>query len=176
MKTLHPWLLSLLVAILALPLWGQKEGSYRDLATPRVRSEKLSTPEHLKNYVVEGKLRLTLRDAVVLTLENNSLIRVQETQIDFSKFALLAAHSPFDPSVGGSYNVNSSTFPPSTALQGTGTAAVNNTTQVAQLSYSETFWTGTNVQASFNSNNSQTNSNFSFLNPSISSALNLQFT
>lgn len=173
---IHPWLLSLLLAVLTAPTWAQNEGSYRDLATPRITSAKLSAPEHLRNYVVDGKLRLSLRDAVVLTLENNSQVRIQESQIDFSKFALLAAHSPFDPAVGGSYNVNSSTFPPSTALQGTGTAPVNATTQIAQLSYSETFWTGTNVQASFNSSNNQSNSNFLFLNPSISSALNFQLT
>ncbi len=174
MRTLHPWLVSLCIAILGCPLWAQKDPGYHDIATPRILSNKLPSPEHLKNYVVDGKLRLSLRDAVVLTLENNSFVHVQETQIDFSKFALLAAHSLFDPTVGGSYNVNSAAFPPSTALQGTGTAAVNSTTQTAQLSYSETFWTGTNVQASFNSTNSQTNSNFSFLNPSISSTLNFQ--
>ena len=38
-----------------------------------------------------------LRDAIVLALENNSLVRVQETQIDSAKFTLLGAHQPFDP-------------------------------------------------------------------------------
>ena len=47
--------------------------------------------------MVDGKLRLSLRDAVVLTLENNSLVRMQETQVESSKFALLGAHAPFDP-------------------------------------------------------------------------------
>lgn len=176
MKTIHPWLVCFVCMLLVIPSRAQNDGSYRDIATPRVKSDKLSAPDQLRKYVVEGKLRLGLRDAIVLTLENNSLVHVQESQVDFSRFALLGAHSPFDPSVGGSYNVNSSTFPPSTALQGTGTAAVNNTTEAAQLSYSETFWTGTNVQASFNSSNSQTNSNFSFLNPAISSTLNFQLS
>jgi len=176
MRTLHPWLVCFVCMILIASGWAQKEGSYGDIATPRIKSDNLQAPEQLRKYVVEGKLKLGLRDAIVLTLENNSLVRVQETQVDFSKFALLGAHSPFDPVVGGSYNVNSSTFPPSTILQGTGTAAVNSTTLTTQLNYSETFWTGTNVQASFNSSNNQTNSNFSFLNPSIASALNFQFT
>ena len=176
MKALHPGLVCFVCMILVISGWAQKEGSYGDIATPRIKSDKLQAPEQLRKYVVEGKLKLSLRDAIVLTLENNSLVRVQETQVDFSRFALLGTHSPFDPVVGGSYNVNSSTFPPSTVLQGTGTAAVNNTTLTSQLNYSETFWTGTNVQASFNSTNNQTNSNFSFLNPSIASALNFQLT
>ena len=68
--------------------WAQKGEGYRDLLTPQVRSDKLGAPEHLKSYLVDGKLRLSLRDAVVLTLENNSSVRIQETQVEFSKFAL----------------------------------------------------------------------------------------
>ena len=80
-----------------LPGQAQQREGYRDLATPQLRSEKLGAPEHLRSYVTEGKLRLSLQDAVVLTLENNSLVRVQETQIETSKFSLLGAHQPFDP-------------------------------------------------------------------------------
>jgi outer membrane protein len=183
MRTSNPWrffcLLLLTSVFPLLPLTSasaQKEENYRDLMTPQIRSNKLAAPEHLKNYVVEGKLRLSLRDAVVLTLENNSLVRVQEMEVEFSKFSLLGAHSPFDPLVTGSYNVNSSTLPPSNMLQGTGTAAVNNTTQIAQASYSETFWTGTNVQASVNIDNSFTDDTYYIQNPLISSTLQFQFT
>ncbi len=45
--------------------WAQQREGYRDFATPQVRSDKLAAPEHLRNYVVEGKLSLSLRDAVV---------------------------------------------------------------------------------------------------------------
>src|SRR5438552_2852144 len=138
----------------------QREG-YRDLATLQVRTDKLAPPEHLRNYVVDGKLTLSLRDAVVLTLENNSLIRIQETQIEFSKFALLAAHQPFDPLLTSSYNVNSTTSPTFSQLQGTGAAStVNSTTQFAQFTYGETFETGTNIQAGLNSINNYTNNSF----------------
>src|SRR4029077_7919133 len=90
------------------PSWAQQHEGYRDFATAQVRSDKLAAPEHLRNYVTEGKMRLSLRDAVVLTLENNSMVRVQETQIDSARFALLGAHSPFDPVITSFYNVNSS--------------------------------------------------------------------
>src|ERR1051326_5119641 len=100
-----------LLMVFTLPGGAQKGESYGALLTPQVRSGKLSTPEHLRAYVFEGKLRLGLRDAVVLTLENNSFVRVQESGVEFSKFALLGAHAPFDPVVTGSYNANNSTFP-----------------------------------------------------------------
>ncbi len=168
----------LLALILFIPpCWAQQHEGYRDYATAQVRSDKLGAPEHLRNYVTDGKLRLGLRDAVVLTLENNSLIRIQETQVEFSKFSLLGAHAPFDPLLSSSYNVNSTTSPPFSQLQGTGTApTVNSTTQFAQFTYTQTFETGTNVQAGLNSNNNYTNNSFNIYNPYINSFLNFQFT
>jgi outer membrane protein len=173
-------LLPLLIPF-SLPCRAQQREGYRDMATAQVRSDKLAPPEHLRSYVVEGKLRLSLRDAVVLTLENNSTVRIQETQIDFSKFSLLGAHSPFDPSVTGSYITNNSTFPPQTTLGGTGVElATKSITRSTQLTYSQTFETGTNVQAGLSS------SHYSFINnstttvgifdPSVNSTLNFQFT
>ena len=65
-----------LLSVFSLPLSAQKGEGYGDLMTPQVRSDKLGMPEHLRNYLVDGKLRLTLRDAISLTLENNSSVRV----------------------------------------------------------------------------------------------------
>jgi len=167
-----------LLVLFALPAFAQKGEGFGDLATPQVRSNKLPPPEHLRNYVVDGKLKLSLQDAVVLTLENNSFVRIQETQVEFSKFALLGAHSPFDPVVSALYNVNSTSSPPSTTLQGTGGASttVNSTTQNATFNYSQTFETGTNLQGSLGSSNNFTNNSFNFFNPFITSTLNFQLT
>ena len=104
------------VLVIVLPLRAQQSESYGDLLSPQVRSGQLSTPEHLRHYVVDGKLHLSLRDAVVLTLENNSLVRVQETQVESSKFSLLAAHQPFDPVITSSYNLTDTISPPFSAL------------------------------------------------------------
>jgi outer membrane protein TolC len=172
--------LACLLLLLILPCWSQQREGYRDLATPQVRSDKLGAPDHLRNYVVEGKLRLSLQDAVVLTLENNSVVRIQETQVDFSKFALLRAHAPFDPLVTGSYSGNNTTSPPLSNLQATGVAIpAKSISKSAQVAYSQTFETGTNVLAALSSNRSSfsSSSNLSgFFNPSVNSILNLQFT
>jgi outer membrane protein len=155
--------------------WAQKGEGYGQLLTPQVRADKLGAPEHLRNYVIDGKLTLSLRDAVVLTLENNSLVRVQETQIESSKFALLGTHSPFDPVLTAYYNVNSSTSAPFSQLQGTGAATTFlSTTQNAQFNYSQTFETGTNIQAALGTNNNYTNNSFYLFNPYITSLLTFQ--
>jgi outer membrane protein len=170
-------LMLLLTALLAPAGWAQKGEAYSNMATPQIRSDKLAAPEHLRTYVVDGKLTLSLRDAVVLTLENNSFVRIQETQVEFSKFSLLGTHSPFDPLLTGAYNINSTSSPPYSQLQGTGTApTVNSTTQFAQFNYSQTFETGTNVQASLTSNNNYANNSFNIFNPYINSTLSFQFT
>lgn len=173
-----PALIACLLMIFTPPSWAQTGETYGNLMTPQVRSGKLSTPERMRSFIVDGKLRLTLRDAVVLTLENNSQIRVQETQVESSKFALLDTHAPFDPTVTASYNVNDSVMPPFSQLQGTGGVNVNlkSTTQFAQLNYAQVFQTGTNVQATINSSNNFANSEFYLFNPYIASILTFQVT
>ncbi|HUA14032.1 MAG TPA: TolC family protein [Verrucomicrobiae bacterium] len=181
MRNSHPCLSCLLVTLAVLfSILGQaqKDKGYRDLATPQTLSNKLAPPDDLRNYIVDGKLRLSLREAVVLTLENNSLVRVQETQVEFSRFSLLGAHSPFDPLLTSSYSINSTTAAPVSTLQGTGGLNVNveSTTQFAQFNYSQTFESGTNLQVGMTSNNNFTNNSFYLLNPYITSALTFQFT
>ncbi len=163
------------VFILPCWTWAQKGEGYGDLLTPQVRSDKLGAPEHLRNYVVDGKLTLSLRDAVVLTLENNSFVRVQEARIESSKFAVLGAHAPFDPLLTAYYNINSSSSAPFSQLQGTGAASTFiSTTQNAQFTYAQTFETGTNIQAGLGTNNNYTNNSFYLYNPYVTSLLDLQ--
>ena len=165
--------------LLIAPGWGQQREGYRELVTEQVRSGKLSAPEHLRNCLVDGKLRLSLRDGVVLTLENNSSVRIQETQVESAKVSLLGAHQPFDPLVTSSFNGNNTTSPPFSNLQETGVAVPQKSiTKSVQLNYSETFETGTNVQAGLSSNRDSfsTPTLTGIFDPSISSTLNLQFT
>jgi outer membrane protein len=178
MRLSHLGVLVCFVTNCLSPVWAQQDKSYGKLLTPQVRSDKLSGPQNLRNYVVDGKLRLSLRDAVVLTLENNSTVRVQETQVELSKFSLLAAHAPFDPIVTSSYNITEQTIQAYSLLQGTGSlnVNVNSTSQFAQFNYSQTFESGTNLQGGINNGNYFTNNSLYFLNPYISSALTFQFT
>src|ERR1700724_3524264 len=164
-----------LLPFFLLPSWAQKGEGYGDLLTGQVRSDKLGEPAHLKGFVVDGKLRLSRRDAIVLTLENNSAVRIQETQIESSKFALLGAHAPFDPVLTAYYNINSASSAPFSQLQGTGAASTFIwTTQNAQFNYAETFETGTNIQAGLTSNNNYTNNSFYLFNPYVTSSLTFQ--
>jgi outer membrane protein len=168
----------LLMLVAILPAEAQSPESYSALLTSRVKSGKLSPPAHVQDYVIDGKLHLRLQDAVRLALENNSNIRIQETQVEAQKFSLLGAYAPFDPLIQSGANINRVSYSGYTQLQGVGntSAPVNTLSQTVQANYTQTFMTGTNILASLSSNRTSTNSDFYFLNPYVSSTLTLQFT
>jgi outer membrane protein len=169
----------LLMLAAIFPADAQSPESYSALLTQRVKSGKLSPPAHVQDYVIDGKLHLRLEDAVRLALENNSNIRIEETQVEAQKFALLGAYKPFDPLIQSSANVNRLSYSGYTQLQGVGensNAALNTLSQTVQASYTQTFITGTNIFAGVSSNRNSTNSAFYFLNPYVSSTVTLQFT
>lgn len=171
-----------LSVFLFLPLvlpQAQTPETYRGLTNKQILSNKLPSPEHLRDYLADGKLRLSLHDAVLLTLENNSNVRIEETQVETEKFALLRTYQPFDPSLQGIFNVNRYSYSGSSQLQGvgaSGAATLNSLTQLGQINYTQTFQTGTNILVGVNSQRFSTNSEFYFFNPSYNSVLSLQFT
>lgn len=178
MKRICPGVLSFFVLLCALPAHSQSSGSYHSL-TQDLRSGKLHGPEHLKDYVIDGKLSLSLHDAILLALENNSNIRIDQTQIENQKFSLLNAYTPFDPLLQSSLNINRSSSPGYTQLQGVGQSGAgtfNSLSQTGQLSYTQTFETGTQVVVTASSNKNSTNSSFYFYNPFYNSDVGFQFT
>jgi len=162
------------LVVSSLTVSGQARENYRGLLTAHVRSPKTAPPQHLHDYVVDGKLRLSLRDALVLTLENNSAIRVQEASIETAKFSVLRAFQPFDPKLQSVFTGRRSSYPGFSQIQGAGT--FNDLNQSAQLTYTQTLHTGTNFQIQLNSTKDSSNSGFYFLNPYYQSFLNLNVT
>ena len=142
----HRLFLSLLLGSCALlPTSAQSPESYRGMLTARVRAKTLPAPKHLKDYIQDGKLTLGLRDAILLTLENNSNVQIEETQIEAQKFTLLNQFAPFDASLQGYLNINRNSSLGYTQLQGVGVstnATLNSLTQIGQLTYAQTFSTG----------------------------------
>jgi outer membrane protein TolC len=179
MKLIRLGVCSLSLLALLIPAGAQSPESYRGLLTARVRANKLHAPEHMKAYVQNGKLTLSLRDAVLLTLENSTNIQIEETQVESQKFTLLGAFQPFDPIVQSSLNVNRYSSPVYSQLQGVGEASnstLNTLNQTGQVSYTQTFTPGTNIAATVSSGKSATNSSYNYFNPYFSSTLSFQIT
>ncbi len=169
-------LLCLGASILSAQTIRERE-TFRGLTNPQAVTDTLPGPKYMREHVVDGKLRLTLQDAVVLTLANNSNVRLQELNIENSKYFLLGAHSPFDPYVQGSFNSQGQLSQAYTQLSGAAAmGSLSSLNQVTQINYNQTFETGTNIQVNFNATKYSSNSTYNFFNPSISSFLGFQFT
>ena len=153
---------------------GQTRENYHSFLTPEVRSPKLADPQHVRDYVHAGKLRLSLQDAIVLTLENNSSVRVEESRIESAKFALLHAYQPFDPVLQTIGNVQRNSYPGFNQIQGSGT--FSGLTHSGLITYTQTLENGTAIQAQLQSIRFSTSSGFYFINPSYNSTLTLEIT
>lgn len=148
--------------------------TFRALTSPQTISDTLPAPKYLQDHVADGKLRLSLQDAITATLMNNSSVRIQELNVETAKYSLLRAHSPFDPALQAAFSATRSTVPANSELQGA--AVPSSLNQISQLNYTQSFETGTNVLVGFNTTRFSTNDTNNFINPSYASGLNFQIT
>src|SRR5579864_5171444 len=109
-------LLFSLVAIGAVPLWGQGAPPQMTLTEQTARQKfasALPTPQGFQEYVKDGKLELSLADAIKLAMENNTDIQLDESQIETTNNAIGFVRGPFDPLLTSSFSTqrsNSTTF------------------------------------------------------------------
>ena len=131
-------------------------------------------PSRVDEFIVDGKLRLGLEDAILLTLLNNSDVNVDRAQFDLSQFAVRRARSPFDPLFVAGFAPTRSTSPSASALNGAST--LSQLTQTATSGYSQQFQTGTGVSVGLSTTRFTTNSSFATVNPSFTSGLSFSLS
>ncbi|HXJ94561.1 MAG TPA: TolC family protein [Terriglobia bacterium] len=141
----------------------------------------LPPPSALRDHVVNGKLRLTLEDAILLTLLNNPEVRLARTPVDQAHYRIMAAYAPFDPLLTANTLNQRSLSQATNELQGVGGGATAQTTQtldqltqLGAVNYTQTFETGTVFSTSFSGGKGDTNSGFYFINPFFNAGWNLQ--
>ncbi|HEY5027544.1 MAG TPA: TolC family protein [Candidatus Angelobacter sp.] len=126
-------------------------------------------PSRVDEFIVAGKLRLSLEDAVLLTLLNNSDLSVDRAQFDLSQFAVQRARSPFDPLLITGFAPTRSISPSASSLNGA--ATLSTLSQTSSAGYSQLFQTGTGVSVGMSTTRFTTNSAFETVNPSFTSGL-----
>jgi outer membrane protein len=178
--------ISILVGLCAILILGLAPNAARaqsaPFPTPRWFEEvvkrpqgatQIPGPDHLRDYVVEGKLRLTLEQAIQLALANNTSVRMDELSYESAGFSILSAHSPFDPSF--QYGVNAQHSAPGAPSTQTQQQSPGSLSQSFSASYNQLFQTGTSIsvgQSTFRSSVTVTPpSFFSSLNFSVSQPL-----
>src|SRR5262249_43604119 len=131
-------------------------------------------PSRVDEFIVDGKLRLGLEDAILLTLLNNSDVNVDRAQFDLSQFPVRRARSPFDPLFVAGFAPTRSTSPSASALNGAST--LSQLTQTATTGYSQQFQTGTGISVGLSTTRFTTNSSFATVNPSFTSGLSFSLS
>jgi outer membrane protein TolC len=171
-----------------------------------IAHEDLKNSPRIDQLIHDGKLELTLQDAVELALENSMDIIVQrytpwyaDTDILRAKaggsgrgsttaadFVGSSANLPFfnlDPVIGQVVAFDDRSTPVNNPfLSGTGSSTGNTLVglkshaAVYNTTYSQAFFTGTTFNAAWDNTRSSSTSAANFLNPSVQSTLSLGFT
>jgi outer membrane protein len=135
---------------------------------------QLSGPEHLRDFVADGKLQLSLDQAIQLALANNTSIRIDELSYQNSWYNVLAAHSPFDPILTANASASRGTTPQPSQLGGA--SILSSLGQTVGLNLTQFLATGTSFTVGTSTSRSSSNSSFNTFNPSYNSGLNFSFT
>lgn len=152
------------------------------------KPELINTPR-INQLIQDGKLNLSLEDAVSLGLENNLAIAIERYVPWLNEASLLLAKSgingrlQFDPVVTGTLSlaqtdtpVNNPLFAGVNTRIGTPVGLINHAT-TANFGYTEGFWTGTQAQVTFNNSRTSTNfGGFDLFNPYVQSTLTVELT
>ncbi|HVN06512.1 MAG TPA: TolC family protein [Bryobacteraceae bacterium] len=148
-----------------------KPSYFRQTFLRPVTDVKLEAPAHLEDYVVDGKLSLSLHAYLELVMANNTDIAIERLTVDVAQNALTRAFAPFDPLATASFSNTEQRTPSGDQLAGATT--VVSTTQPANFSYSQTLPTGLQYQAQFFAEKLSTNSGYYYYNPSLTSTMTL---
>jgi outer membrane protein len=143
---------------------------FREVALRPVPPAQISGAEHLRDFVIDGKLRLTLEQAIQVALANNTNIHIDELTYQTSAFSVLSAHSPFDPSIQGSFNAQKSS--PGVAFSTTPQLSPGSLSQTTSATYNQLFETGTSMSVGL----STTRSSVIITPPSFFSNLNFSLS
>jgi len=138
---------------------------------PRV---EIKAPVRLGDFVVDGKLELSLQRYLELVMANNPDIQIQRLSVDQFKNAITRSYGRFDPFVTSSFNATRAKQPQNSILAGATVASTLNQPFTAQ--YNQTLENGTQFRVGFNATKFSTNDTFQTFNPAINSGLVLGFT
>jgi outer membrane protein TolC len=130
---------------------------------------EIELPASLEDYVVDGKLQLSLSDYVELVMLNNPDINLQKLNVYEQQNQIQAAFSPFDPMLVGNFNANRANNPSNDILAGAD--VTTNLLQRANFGYQQMLTTGTSYEVNFTGVKNASNSAFRNFNPSITHTL-----
>jgi outer membrane protein len=138
---------------------------------------ELQAPVRLKDFAVDGKLELSLKNYLALVMANNTDIQLELISLEVPKNAITAAFGPWDPRATASFSNTQTTMLPTSATSAQNVNALaKSVTEPYSLAYTQTLPEGLQYTAQFSgAKNYQTNS-FSSYNPVLTANLRVSVT
>lgn len=147
---------------------------FRDhFTTPRTRVE-LQPPLRFEDFVVDGKLELSLRSYLELVMSNNTDVAIQRLALETPRNAILRAFGTFDPAFTSGFTATRQKSASTSVLQGAN--LLSSLSQRLTTSYTQTLDSGTQLSVGFNGSKDSSNNAFSTFNPALATSLQFGFT
>ena len=137
------------------------------------KSVTLRPPIKLKDFVVDGRLRLSLRDYLDLVVNNNTDIGIQRLTLETPMNAIQRASAIFDPTITANYSATRAETPATNQLQGAN--VVSSLSQPFSARVQQLTPLSTTLFSQMNINRSSTNDSFQTYNPSYSPTWQMGF-
>ncbi|MBX3280592.1 MAG: TolC family protein [Acidobacteria bacterium] len=158
---------ALLCVLLSTSVWGQ--GAIQSAATGD-RETRVGVDR-------SKRVRLTLRDAITLALENNRDIEVERLNVQLNEFDLRGSYGAYDPTLSTGIYYDRSRIPIANIIAGgpDGGLQTDNIVGNAQLQQRAP-WHGGSFTGQFSNDRATTTNLFNALNPQYSTSLSFTYT
>jgi len=146
----------------------------------RTKTEvSLRDPVRLKDFVVSGKLELSLKNYLELVMANNTDIQVTFLSLEIPKNNITSAYGKWDPSASASFSSTRSTTVatnPAQAQVATLGSTTKSLSQPLNLGYTQNLDTGTSYSVSFGGQKATSSNSRINYNPSLTSSMSFSVT
>lgn len=143
---------------------------------PQVQVQ-LRDPVRLKDFVVSGKLELSLKNYLELVMANNTDVQLQLLTLVQPKDAIWSAMGAWDPTAVASFSTTRSTSLPTSAVDARSTDAITKSlSQPYRLTYSQTMPEGTQYSVGYSGAKSSATNSYQSFNPALTSNLAVNIT
>lgn len=138
---------------------------------------ELQNPVRLKDFVVEGKLELSLKNYLALVMANNTDVQLQLISLEIPKNSILQQYGAWDPKAIASFSTQRSTTIPTNATTAQNAARVTKAlNQPYSLSYAQTLPEGLQYTAQVSGAKTSATNSFANYNPALTSNLRMSVT
>ncbi len=164
----------LLIPLLAVGAFAQvssfpKPSYFRETFSHVDTRVELKNPVGFRDFVLDGKLSLSLKNYLELVMTNNTDIQIQMLSLETPKNAIMRALSTWDPTASASFSDTRSKAPSVTALAGASTS--ESLSQPANFSVSQILPTGAQYTVGFSASKNSSNSSYALLNPNLNAGM-----